>query len=313
MCVKKFGTADELCLLLPTPKTAQACRAYLLAHSPPSGPVPTRIVEFVICPDGNPPSSPNEDDEGCLELQIILFPKQHWPLAKSFWQHTGLGISSRRAERGLALYGDDKIRAVLGDDEAEQTNGNAVEAVTMDASPKSTGSPPDTPAVAPAPTKMSYSRNRHYSRAGTTPSTSIPGAAALSSAAVPKAADALTPDHMQFVEQRYGRNLPVASAATAKLALRRRIAGVLEGEEIAGGRGVTETDVWLHPTGMAAIWTAHQACLAIRKGDEKKSVVFGYVDHFRLACCEGVRAARLTKCLLPLSCQLPLCRYAQGV
>lgn len=143
-------------------------------------------------------------------------------------------------------------------------------------SPKSDTSPPEMPVVIPAPSKVSYSRNRHYSRAGTTPSTSISGSASASSAATAPKADALTSDHMQFVEQRYGRNLPVASAATAKLALRRRIAGVLEGEEISGGRGVSESDVWLHPTGMAAIWTAHQAALAIRKGDEKKSVVFGF-------------------------------------
>lgn len=275
-CLKKFGNLSELCILLPTPKTAQACRAFLLAHS--SLPIPTRIVEFVICPDGNPPFSPNGDDEGCLELQIILFPAEHWALAKSFWQHTGMGISSRRADRGLALLGEKKIREVLGEEAvlAVQEELKSSEKQSVDVGRSNSNSPPlllPTPTHAP---RASYSKNRHYSRAGATPSTAVTPSPKASAPSPSKGDAEFASDHAQYVEQRYGRNLPAASASVAKLALRRRIAGVLEGEEISGGRrGVTESDVWLFPTGMTAIWTAHQASLAIRKGDEKKSVCFG--------------------------------------
>lgn len=86
-----------------------------------------------------------------------------------------------------------------------------------------------------------------------------------------------SPDHSLYVEQRYGRNLPTGSAAVAKQALRRRIAGVLDADETSDGRKVGEDDVWLFPTGMSAIYNAHLACLAAWKGQEKKSSCFGCV------------------------------------
>lgn len=168
----------------------------------------------------------------------------------------------------MALLGEKKIREVLGDEAgpavAEEEPTAAAAAVVE--------------AETPAP-RASYSKNRHYSRANATPSSSSnPTSHNSISNSAPNSSskpDAFETYHAQYVEQRYGRNLPASSAAVAKLALRRRIAGVLEGEEISGGRGINESDVWLFPTGMAAIWTAHQACLAIRKGDEKRSVCFG--------------------------------------
>jgi cystathionine gamma-synthase len=90
-----------------------------------------------------------------------------------------------------------------------------------------------------------------------------------------------------YLEQRYGRNLDIAAAELAKGALRRRIAGVLVRDESAAcgevevaqsvrGVAVTEHDVFLFPTGMSAIWSAHQLALDVR-GAKKKSVCFGCV------------------------------------
>jgi cystathionine gamma-synthase len=89
-----------------------------------------------------------------------------------------------------------------------------------------------------------------------------------------------------YLEQRYGRNLDVAAAEQAKGAMRRRIAGVLVRDEGAAsgevevaqsvrGAEVTEHDVFLFPTGMSAIWSAHRLALDLRGA--KKSVCFGYV------------------------------------
>ena len=194
---------------------------------------------------------------------------------KSFWQHTGLGISSRRAERGLALLGEKKIKEVLGE-EAGAVVSEDESAAAAGVQVESSNSLPSIPAV-----RASYSKNRHYSRSkdtstpSSTPSLSSLNAISSTIQKPRQATDAYENYHNRYIEQRYGRNLPPSSAAVAKLALRRRIAGVLEGEEISGGRGINESDVWLFPTGMTAIWTAHQAALAIRKGDEKKSVCFG--------------------------------------
>lgn len=90
------------------------------------------------------------------------------------------------------------------------------------------------------------------------------------------------------MEERYGRNMPLTDVAIAKRTLRRRIAGVLTHEDESsptgedtlrpsnrGVEGVTEDNVYLFPTGMSAIWHAHQLCL--NAFPPAMSVSFGYV------------------------------------
>jgi cystathionine gamma-synthase len=83
-------------------------------------------------------------------------------------------------------------------------------------------------------------------------------------------------EYKLFIEERFGRNLNLGFANEAKLALKRRIAGVLE-ETTEVGR-VGEDDVFLYPSGMAAIFNAH-LCL-LKTLPNEKSVCFGfpYVD-----------------------------------
>jgi cystathionine gamma-synthase len=112
----------------------------------------------------------------------------------------------------------------------------------------------------------------------------------------------MSKDQSVYLEERYGRNLPVRSAAAAKRALRRRIAGVLvhdnteecSGVPLVGGQdveigpssrgimNVTEDDVYLFPTGMCAIWNAHHLALMTRPA--AKSVCFGYDQPYYLFC-----------------------------
>ena len=103
--------------------------------------------------------------------------------------------------------------------------------------------------------------------------------------------DALSDDQSTYLEERYGRNLSQDAAIFAKRALRRRIAGVLLRDgpadwDVVGSAnselrpstrvlGVTEDDVYLYPTGMAAIWNAHQTIFGVRPA--AKSVAFGFV------------------------------------
>ncbi|KAJ2986087.1 hypothetical protein NUW54_g9907 [Trametes sanguinea] len=98
ICEQKFGVHGERCMLFPTRKIAEQCREFMIDRSTKAGsPVPVRLVQFTICPDVADPSAP------CQELHIVFFPGDQFPLAKQFWQHAGLGISSRRAERCLSL------------------------------------------------------------------------------------------------------------------------------------------------------------------------------------------------------------------
>lgn len=218
-------------------------------------PVPVRLVQYFISPDTkSSPSTPPPSPSTTLELHIVLFPAASFPLAKQFWQHTGLGISSRLAERCLSMIPDE---------------------------PQSTS-----PIAIRMPSKPS---NRHYARS---PSTSSPAPFHASSSNPSQShGDAENLD-ATYLEERYGRNMPVESAASAKRAMRRRIAGVLVrdspsdwadvgkqdielGPSTRGVKEVTEDDVFLYPTGMTAIWSAHQLALDIRPPG--KSVCFGYV------------------------------------
>lgn len=108
----------------------------------------------------------------------------------------------------------------------------------------------------------------------------------------------LTRDHegreyAQFIEERFGRNLSTSLADKAKLAVRRRISGVLTADvelnealekSSSEGRlaGLTEDDVYLFPTGMSAIFNTHQILTLAR--EPMKSICFGfpYVDTLKI-------------------------------
>ncbi|KAH9848718.1 PLP-dependent transferase [Lenzites betulinus] len=257
ICEQKFGVQGEQCLLCPTRRIAEQCRAFMIDRSTKAGsPIPVRLVQFTICPEDNDISAP------CLELHIVLFPGDQFALAKQFWQHTGLCVSSRLAERCLTMLHEE-----IG-------------------SPTTPVPTPGRPPVKPG--------NRHYSAKsiGRSPPTSptFPHMRYGGSIAA-QTAELLSKDHDTYVEERYGRNLPSESAAAAKRAMRRRIAGVLVrdapsdwstaggheaelGPSTRGVEGVTEDDVFLYATGMSAIWNAHQLALAVRP--PAKSVCFGF-------------------------------------
>ncbi|KAF7970538.1 hypothetical protein HWV62_23699 [Athelia sp. TMB] len=244
ICEQKFGSGNERCLLCPTKKVAEECRAFMIDRSTKEGtPVSPRLIQYFICPEDTP-TSPAADPgpSRCAELHIVLFPADAFPLAKQFWQHTGLGISSRLADHCLAML------------PAEPTPSRA---------------------PAPPPTK---GKNKHYAAKGKPSNANGSGTGPAS----PPPTPTLGNDESTYLEERYGRNLPVGAADAAKRALRRRIAGVLlrdgDSDDAVGpsarGAGVGEGDVFLFPTGMAAIWSAHALARATRPS--AKSVCFGF-------------------------------------
>ena len=69
------------------------------------------------------------------------------------------------------------------------------------------------------------------------------------------------PDH-QYSEY-YRKHIPLSSVKDAKDAIRMRYAGILPGGgNIRGVPGVSIDDVFLYPTGMAAIWNCHKLLAA---------------------------------------------------
>ena len=87
-----------------------------------------------------------------------------------------------------------------------------------------------------------------------------------------------------YLEERFGRNLDLSFAPAAKTALRRRIAGkITEGGQASHGmiQELSEDDVYLYPTGMTSIYSAHRALLSLMSA---KSVCFGfpYIDTLKV-------------------------------
>ncbi|KAG0702048.1 pyridoxal phosphate-dependent transferase [Suillus ampliporus] len=256
ICEQKFGAPDERSLLCPSKNIADRCRSFILDRASLAGtPTHVRLVQYHICPEDSPLSS----SQPTVELHIVLFPTESSPLAKQFWQHTGLGISSRLADYCLSLL------------PAESPTSPVLSSPT---SPR-------------APFKAS---NKYYNvkRAPRSPSfgSTFPPC--------PNPRDVLSDDQSNYLEERYGRNLPVSAGSYAKRALRRRISSVLVrdnwedcaqgpcagasdievGPSHRGVREVTEDDVYLFSTGMSAIWSAHQLVLGARP--PAKSVCFGF-------------------------------------
>ncbi|EKM57530.1 uncharacterized protein PHACADRAFT_115737 [Phanerochaete carnosa HHB-10118-sp] len=251
ICEQKFGVNGEQAMLFPTLRIAEACRDFMVHRSSQQGPaVPVRLVQFLISPENASASTATS-----MELHIVLFPADAFPLAKQFWQHAGLGISSRLAAHCLSMLPDELK--------------------------------PSSPKIPPPPmfTKRNAS-NRHYAKQASfsySPQSTSPPPESIT--------ETFDADHATYLEERYGRNLPVEAASFAKRAMRRRIAGVLvhdtpnhwlqAGEQSAelgpstrGVMEVSEEDVFLYPTGMSAIFSAHQ--LALGAMPLAKSICFGF-------------------------------------
>jgi len=258
--LEKFGSQDELNLLLPSGSAAKRCRAFMQRFYVPEDKQKVndiRIAEFEI----SPTSSTSEMRK--VPIFIVLFPSEAFKFAKMFWQHSGDIISSRMAEYALRIL----------DDNAEIEK-------------QATGSNGTTEQIAFAPKPKSRS-HRHYSRQS-------------SAADVSTLQTFETPDHehLTYVEERYGRNLNLMFADKAKAALRRRIAGVMtESEQTMkvedlvesnlfideqkkrhgerGVQGLSESDVYLFPCGMSAIFNAHRFAMGALDAT-RKSICYGF-------------------------------------
>lgn len=234
-------------MLFPSPKVAAEARDFLSSRDPP---VASHIVEYVICPGAKSLAGATSAVTAidCIELQILLFAETDFSSAKQFWQHTGDGVSSRLAERALAFMGE------------------------------TPGDNPEAAAKPAPPTRGGYSRNRHYSRA---PVAESPAPKVELGVSAPEE----VVDLAGYLEERYGRNLPLFNAPLAKQALKRRIAGgLLPSDTEFGTQGsdmqrVTPDDVYLFPGGMSAIWHAHRVARLARQASpraEGKSICFGF-------------------------------------
>lgn len=280
----RFGTKDSStkAFLFPTRKIAARCVDFVKARASPSVAAALETVHLVL-----DTTQPGADALASLSpaISAVLIPEEAFPLAKQFWQHTGDGTSSRRAEFCHTLLRDGLL---IRDDGV--SNKNSVPA----ASPTTTPATPTKPCRGP----------RRYQR----PSSLDSPKAAPAPLPTPKtspdrdSAGIVGPDLQEtsrFLEERFGRNLDVSFVEPARSAIKRRIAGALRGDHelsrtplpesdmASNTRGIVnlrEEDIYLFPCGMSAIFNTHRALLGARGGSSLKSINFGfpYVDTLKI-------------------------------
>ncbi|KAL8953623.1 MAG: hypothetical protein Q9222_000549 [Ikaeria aurantiellina] len=263
--VEVYGTPKEWAILLPSHSIALNCAAFFQRHVQVAELNHTlRIIDLVPSTDPDTGGLRNEAHPKPL-VAAVLYPRRYSSIAKSFWQHTGEGISSRRAELCHKAFKDGFL-VPKEDNEQDQNNFRTLTARTPLKGPRRYQKS--------GPANGIKSVSRSYS--------SLESGNFLGNGwAIDESA--------QFVEERYGRNLDLSLARKAKLAIRRRIAGALttnidldQTVEEAGSDtdvrevpGLSAHDVYLYPSGMSSIFNAHRIMMACR--GPMKSICFGSV------------------------------------
>lgn len=252
--IRRFGDAEtEAAMLFPTPKTAQMCYAFLEFRIPQGDMHKVRIVNLL-------PSLRTTSDVPAITSHVscVIYPKEYASTAKQVWQHSGSGISSRRSEFCLGALKD----------------GYLVDEATLGVS--------DPPSLGFRKGPM-----RYQDKALLNGSTKTPSARTADNGS------GEGQEYNQFIEERFGRNLSISLADRAKLAVRRRIAGVLTAdvelnealeETRSEGRmvGLSEDDVFLFPTGMSAIFNTHQNIMHARGFLRSICYGFPYIDSLKI-------------------------------
>lgn len=250
-------------MVFPSAKAAGSCVAFMLSREESIPPNQLNVVDLAF-----------EYDQASSEIltkispsiSAVLFPKELFPVAKQYWQHSGDGVSSRRAEFCHTLFQEGLL--VRKSSPPSSQNGDK-----FCKGPRryQKGSIDKT------------SRNLNSSGAGDGHHSFI---APINSEAR---------ESSQFLEERFGRNLDVSLVENARSAIRRRIAGSLVGEvdlaespsidmsfNMRGVSGLSEDDVYLFPCGMNAIFNAHQMMLKTRGPLKSISFGFPYVDTLKI-------------------------------
>jgi cystathionine gamma-synthase len=254
-------------MLFPSLRTARRCADFVCARDLATRASQLRIITLVL-------DTQRINTEALKKahpsISALLLPKDAFNIAKEYWQHSGDGISSRRAEfcHGLFQEGllvEDVVSSSIENGEKRFCKGpkRYQRGSSVDKMPWTSESHDCQPAVsARKPVVNSGAENRESS---------------------------------QFVEERFGRNLDILLVDNAKSAIRRRIAGCLTGEadltapfgegmeeSLRGIAEISEEDVYLYPCGMNSIFNVHQVLLEARR--PMKSIMFGfpYVDTYKI-------------------------------
>ncbi len=256
--VQQYGNPGEQAMLFPSVAVATRCQDFILTNSVLKGSKQVRIVNFA---PGIENTANHSAQRVLPKISAVIFPSNCYRAAKSFWQHSGDGVSSRRAEFCHRAFSNGDLVESTGSGLRSKTNQRLCKGPRR----YRTGSSVDS---ADTPTLTQKVENGE----------SIKATADINGD---------TGESTQFVEERFGRNLDVSFVANAKLAIRRRIAGSLtvdadpqqalevpaNAEPVRRVEGFSESDVFLYPSGMSSIFNTFRVLSIVRGA--MKSICYG--------------------------------------
>jgi cystathionine gamma-synthase len=255
-------------MLFPGSGAAKRCVDFISRHAPEPVMADLELVNLEL--------DLSKDASSSLKalrpiISAVLFSPEIFSTAKQYWQHTGDGVSSRRAEFCHDLFKEGLLIPT-------------------------TVSRPDSPSDSP---RKACRGPKRYQRGS---SGDFGGTFQQGKEDAPKnghsnnhANGHETQESSRFLEERFGRNLDLSHVKRAKSAISRRIAGAVavdtdladsihEGLEsnLRGIANLQESDIRLYPCGMNAIYNAHRYLLRAR--GQLKSINFGfpYVDTLKI-------------------------------
>lgn len=237
----KYGQPDDQAMLFPTSAIAERCRDFFLSQAPELETQQISIKDLV------PSSEKARSEEFSVispRVSAVLFPGSHFKIAKAFWQHSGDGISSRRAEYCQSLFDE----GLLIDSKETQ----------------------ELPKVCKGPRR--YRQKTSIDLTGSdVPSN---GNENQDSAQFVEQRFGRNLDISQTKNAKLAVRRRIAGSLTADVGLEKALSVETDGDRIRDVPGFSEEDVYLYPCGMSSIFNAHRNMMATKA--PLKSIVYGY-------------------------------------
>lgn len=228
--VDKYGSKGESAMLFPSRAGASRCVDFFRRQSPQNQ---VRILDLA----SNVETETTDSKFASPRVSAVLFPSDQFSIAKTFWQHSGEGVSSRRAEYCHELLKE----------------GLLVEKQTTDTAQRMCKGPrryrKSFSSVQPVPLEGKDSTAFIEERFGRNL-------------------------EIKFADQaKSAVRRRIAGSLTADISVEDALALERDG---TGGRHLaefSENDVYLYPCGMNAIFNTHRSLMAAR--GQLKSVMYG--------------------------------------
>ncbi|KAK6339516.1 hypothetical protein TWF718_008923 [Orbilia javanica] len=247
-----YGKSHERCMMFPSATIAAACQSFVVSRRSGDGErTSAEAIRTIYLSSSRVQAGLHPQ----ADVWVVFLPELLYPTAREFWQHTGEGVSSRRAVFIHKALRENNLS--LAEQSTDTRSGN------------------DNPHRGPS----RYSKHCGGNMAGGSNSRrqpSVSGSEGMSA--------------NDFVEMRYGRNLEADAAQQAKLAIKQRISGSMAADSDSTVPTSTQSrvqkispeDVFLFPTGMSAIYNTHRLLRSLFGPCTMVEFGFPYLDTLKV-------------------------------